>query len=62
MWDSLIINPMINVLLMVYDFLGNNFGVAIIVFTGLIRLITLPLTAKSMRSTQKMQEMQNTKK
>lgn len=62
MWDSLIINPMINVLLMVYDFLGNNFGIAIIVFTGLIRLITLPLTAKSMRSTQKMQEMQNTKK
>lgn len=62
MWDTLIINPMINVLLIVYDFLGNNFGIAIIVFTGLIRLVTYPLTAKSMRSTQKMQEMQNSKK
>ena len=62
MWDTLIINPMINVLLMVYDFLGNNFGIAIIVFTGLIRLVTYPLTAQSMRSTQKMQEMQNSKK
>jgi len=62
MWDTLIINPMINVLLIVYDFLGNNFGIAIIVFTGLMRLVTYPLTAKSMRSTQKMQEMQNSKK
>lgn len=62
MWDTLIINPMINVLLMVYDFLGNNFGIAIIVFTGIIRLVTYPLTAKSLRSTQKMQEMQSSKK
>lgn len=62
MWDTLIINPMINVLLMVYDFLGNNFGIAIIVFTGIIRLVTYPLTAKSLRSTQKMQEMQGSKK
>jgi YidC/Oxa1 family membrane protein insertase len=62
MWDTLIINPMINVLLMVYDFLGNNFGIAIIIFTGLIRLVTFPLTASSLKSTQKMQELQGTKK
>jgi YidC/Oxa1 family membrane protein insertase len=57
-----ITNPMLNVLLLVYDFLGNNFGIAVIVFTILIRLLTYPLTAKSLKSTQKMQEMQKSKK
>lgn len=62
MWDTLIINPMINVLLLVYDLLGNNFGIAIIIFTGLIRLLTFPLTASSLKSTQRMQELQGSKK
>lgn len=57
-----IINPMLNVLLLVYDLLGNNFGIAIIVFTILIRLLTYPLTASSLKSTQKMQELQGSKK
>ena len=60
--DQFITNPMLNVLLLVYDLLGNNFGIAIIVFTVLIRLLTYPLTASSLKSTQKMQEMQNSKK
>lgn len=62
MWDLLILNPMINTLLWIYSFLGNNFGLAIIVFTILVRLITYPLTAKQMKSTQAMQEMQKSKK
>lgn len=62
MWDLLILDPMINALLMIYDFLGDNFGVAIIVFTALIRLITYPLTRKQQVSTQNMQELQKSKK
>jgi YidC/Oxa1 family membrane protein insertase len=62
MWDLLILDPMINALLMIYDFLGDNFGVAIIIFTALIRLITFPLTRKQQMSTQNMQEMQKSKK
>jgi YidC/Oxa1 family membrane protein insertase len=61
MWDTLILNPMINALLLIYDFLGNNFGLAIIVFTVVIRVITLPLTLQQQRSTQKMQELQQSK-
>jgi YidC/Oxa1 family membrane protein insertase len=57
-----IATPMLNVLLLVYDLLFNNFGIAIIVFTVLIRLLTYPLTASSLKSTQKMQEMQGSKK
>lgn len=62
MWDLLILNPMINTLLYIYQFLGDNFGLAIIVFTVLIRLITLPLTIKQQQSTQKMQELQQDKR
>lgn len=62
MWDTIIINPMINTLLWIYSVLGQNFGLSIIVFTILIRLLTYPLTASQLKSTQAMQEMQKSKK
>lgn len=58
MWDTFILNPMINALLMLYDFLGNNFVLAIAVFTIIIRLLTLPLNLRQQRSSLKMQEKQ----
>jgi YidC/Oxa1 family membrane protein insertase len=60
MWDMLIINPMVNTLLFIYSLIGN-FGIAIILFTLLIRMITYPLTIQQIRGTQKMQEMQKSK-
>lgn len=62
MWNLLIMNPMVNTLLWIYDLLWNNFGLAIIMFTLLVRLITYPLTAQQMKSSQKMQELQKSKK
>lgn len=62
MWDLLILDPMINILLLIYDYLGDNFGIAIIVFTALIRVVTYPLNAKSIKSTRKMQELQSSKR
>ena len=62
MLDLLIFNPMVNSLLFIYDFLFHNFALAIIVFTILIRLITLPLTIQQQRSTQRMQELQGSKR
>jgi YidC/Oxa1 family membrane protein insertase len=61
-WNGVFLNPMINSLMLIYDFLGDNFGLAIIVFTILVRLITLPLTSQQQRSTQKMQELQQSKR
>ncbi len=61
-WDTAVLNPMINALLYIYNLLGNNFGLAIIIFTALIRLITFPLTYQQQKSTQKMQELQSSKK
>lgn len=62
MWDTLIITPFINVLLFIYNMTGQNFGVAVILFTVLIRLVTHPLTASQLKGTQRMQELQKDKR
>ena len=59
MWDTFV-GVFINVLLFIYNLLGN-FGVAIIIFTILIRLVTHPLTVRQLKGTQGLQEMQNNK-
>ena len=62
MWDTLIINPMLNLLLVIYGFIGHNFGIAIILFTILIRMLIYPLTVSQLKSTQAMQDFQKSKK
>lgn len=62
LFDTLIINPMINALLWIYSMVGDNFGLAIILFTILIRLITYPLTAQQLKASKAMQEMQSSKR
>lgn len=62
MWNTLILDPMINTLLLIYSFLGQNFGLAVIAFTIIVRLITFPLTAQQIKSAKAMQEMQKSKK
>jgi YidC/Oxa1 family membrane protein insertase len=52
-----LISPMVNVLLIFYSALGQNFPLAIAVATILVRVITLPLTLPQQRSTRKMQEL-----
>ena len=58
MWDALIITPFTNVLLFIYNVTGQNYGVAIILFTILIRLVTHPLTVQQMKGTTGMQKLQ----
>lgn len=58
MWDLLIINPITNALLWLYDILGNNFILALTVFTVLTRILMLPLNLRQQRSMVKTQEMQ----
>src|SRR4030043_1007232 len=62
MWNTFILAPMVNVLIWIYEFVFHNFGLAIIIFTILIRLVTYPLTAQQLKSQQKMQELQGSKK
>ncbi len=62
-WDYFI-SIFANILLWIYDLLGNGphtFGIAIILFTVLIRLVTWPLNAQQLKSSAAMQELQNDK-
>lgn len=61
MWDTLIINPMINTLLWIYSVVGN-FGIAIFLFTILVRMLTYPLTIQQLKGAQGMQDLQKSKK
>ena len=58
MWDTYVISPLINVLLFIYNLIGQNFGVAVILFTILIKLATHPLTAKQIKSTKALSDLQ----
>jgi YidC/Oxa1 family membrane protein insertase len=51
-----------NVLLFIYNLVGQNFGIAIILFTILIRLITHPLMVQQIKGTQGMQDLQKNEK
>ena len=58
MFDLLVIDPMTNALLVLYELLGQNFVLAIVVFTLLVRLVTLPLNLRQQKTSMRMQEMQ----
>ena len=58
MWNFLIVDPMTNILLLLYQYLNQNFVLAIAVFTILIRVVTLPLNIRQQKSSLQMQEVQ----
>ncbi len=57
-WDLIILSPLINVLVVVSKAFFDNFGLAIIVLTMVIRVVTLPLTMKQLQATKAMQTLQ----
>ena len=58
MWDTFILNPMTNLLLLLYQVFFHNFALAVALFTIFTRLITLPFTLKQQRSARAMQVVQ----
>ena len=62
MWNTIILTPMTNVLIWIYNFFFQNFGIAIILFTIVIKLITFPLTASQLKGQKKMTELNQSKK
>ena len=56
MWDTIVIQPFVNGLLLINSLVGN-FGISIILFTIVIRLITHPLTVQQFKATQGMQKL-----
>ena len=58
LWNEIIIRPMLNTLMVLYVVCFNNMGIAIIVFTVLVRLATMPLTLKQIRQMRRMSQLQ----
>ncbi len=54
-----IIVPFTNALVFIYNLLGQNFGLAIIAFTILVRLLTYPFSISQIKSSKATQELQN---
>lgn len=57
-WDLIILQPMTNVLIVLSNYLFSSFGFTIIVLTIIIRAALYPLTAKQLKSSKSMQELQ----
>lgn len=59
MFETLIVQPIFNVLVLIYALLpGHNFGLALILFTILIRLLMWPLVKKQLYQVKQMRKMQ----
>jgi len=57
-WNLIFFEPMLNCLLFLYQFLGRNFAVSIVIFTVIVKIITLPVTLKQIQTTKLTQELQ----
>lgn len=55
--DFLVVRPIVNILFMTYNLVGD-FGLAIIIFTILVKLAMFPLTKKQLRQTRLMKKLQ----
>ncbi|MFQ5874245.1 MAG: YidC/Oxa1 family membrane protein insertase, partial [Dehalococcoidia bacterium] len=52
------IDVMVNALIFLYGILGSNFGLSIIAFTIIVRIILYPLTRKQLRASRAMTSLQ----
>ncbi|MBI4267233.1 MAG: membrane protein insertase YidC [Chloroflexi bacterium] len=57
-WDTIILSPLINVLVVLSNYLAGSFGLTIIVLTILIRAAMYPLTVKQLKASKAMQSIQ----
>lgn len=58
LFDTVLLRPMLNFLALLSGYLFGSFGLAIVVLTIIVRILTLPLTMKQLHSTRAMQELQ----
>jgi YidC/Oxa1 family membrane protein insertase len=58
LWNTIILEPVLNSLIALCTVLGGSFGLAIIVLTVVVRLALFPLTVRQTQSTKAMQTLQ----
>lgn len=57
-WNTILVTPMANALVVLYRVTFSNYGLAIILFTLLLRFVTLPLMIRQVKSQKKMTQLQ----
>ncbi|MDG7041485.1 MAG: membrane protein insertase YidC [Nitrososphaerota archaeon] len=57
-WNTILLRPMLNFLVLTSKYFLGSFGIAIIILTIIIRLITIPYTMRQLRSSKGMREIQ----
>jgi len=57
-WELIILEPILNVLIALSQILFGQFGLAIIALTVIVRLISWPLNKRQLKATKAMQDMQ----
>ena len=57
LWNWILVNPMANALVLLNNAFFGSFGLAIIIFTVVMRAVTFPLTLRQLRSSRAMSAM-----
>ncbi len=57
MWDVVIVRPILNLLLLLYKYLGNETIIAVTLVTLVLRLLVTPLMLKQQQAARKQQEL-----
>src|SRR5690349_17439712 len=58
-FTTLIVQPIFNLLVLIYNIIpGHNFGVALIIFTVIVRLAMWPLVKRQLHQTKLMRKLQ----
>ena len=58
LWNELIMKPMVNILTIFYSLFSDNFGLSIIFFTILIRMLMIPISFRQVKQMLGMQSIQ----
>ena len=59
MFTTLIVKPITNLLILIYGLLpGHNFGLALIIFTIVVRLLMWPLVKRQLHQARAMRKLQ----
>ena len=58
LWNELIMKPMVNILTIFYSLFSDNFGLSIIFFTILIRILMIPISFRQVKQMLGMQSIQ----
>lgn len=58
LWNTAVFQPMLNGLILLYGLFFHNFGLTVVIFTVLVRLVILPLTMRQLHAAKAMSRLQ----